>query len=96
MTIEQLLNLPPEGLEAIPDAALEEMLAPYFRFTRPDSPIGPQVNGSVMTPGSSRASMGGPKPLSKKAQMDLMMEKAMSRVVLSPEKKALLDSLRKK
>ena len=93
MTIEHLLGLPPEGLEAIDDAALEEMLAPYFKFTRPDSPIGPQINGSVMTPGSLRSQAKGP---TKKQQMDMMFEKAMTRVTLSPEKLALLASLRKK
>ena len=92
MTIETLLDLPPEGLEAISDAALEEMLAPYFRFTRPESPIGPQTNGSVMTPGRSSSSKGP----TKAQQMDMMMEKAMARVKLSPEKAALLASLRKK
>lgn len=92
MTIETLLDLPPEGLEAISDAALEEMLAPYFRFTRPESPIGPQMSGSVMTPGRSSSSKGP----TKAQQMDDMFEKAMSRVTLSPEKLALLASLRKK
>jgi hypothetical protein len=35
MTIEQLLDLPASGLEAIPDAELLKMLEPYFKFTRP-------------------------------------------------------------
>jgi hypothetical protein len=40
MTIEQLLDLPAYGLEAIPDDQLVKMLEPYFKFTRPDTSKG--------------------------------------------------------
>lgn len=81
MTIEQLLDLPPEGLEAIPDDKLTEMLAPYFKFTRPENPIGPKMNGSVMTPGSvgqrgPRASSagGGPNKSTMNAALNVLMK----------------------
>lgn len=80
MTIEQLLDLPPEGLEAIPDAELETMLAPYFKFTRPASPIGPVVKGSVMTPGNtpsrsySKPAGSGPLKSNVNAMLELLMK----------------------
>lgn len=35
MTIEELLNLPPDGFESMSDQELEKILAPYFPVVRP-------------------------------------------------------------
>lgn len=54
MTIEQLLDLPPEGLEALSDEELHAALSPYFQFTRPASPITAVTKGGVMRPGAGQ------------------------------------------
>ena len=36
MTIEQLLEVSVEELEAMPDSKLQEHLAPYLKISRPD------------------------------------------------------------
>ena len=43
MTIEQLLELPPEGLEALSDEQLTQYLSCYFPTTRPPEPIQPRI-----------------------------------------------------
>mgnify|MGYP003341389061 FL=1 len=43
MTIEQLLELPPEGLEALSDEQLTQYLSCYFPATRPPEPIQPRI-----------------------------------------------------
>jgi hypothetical protein len=39
MTIEELLELPPEGLEALTDEALVAHLSKYFQFSRPQQDL---------------------------------------------------------
>ena len=95
MTIEKLLDLPPEGLEAIPDAELEAMLAPYFKFTRPESPIATIVKGSVMTPGntSGRAPRSTPAGSITKSSAKAMLELALNTDNMTPEKMKLLKEM---
>jgi len=50
MTIEELLDLPAEGLESLSDEELVQQLSPYFKFTRPAMPILSMTSGKVLKP----------------------------------------------
>ncbi len=69
MTIEQLLDLPPSGLESISDEDLEKMLAPYFKFTRPAQPI---ATSGVLRPSATKAKK------EQSSMLETMMKKAIS------------------
>jgi hypothetical protein len=70
MTIEQLLDLPPEGLEAIPDAELEQMLSPYFATTRPAS--------GLLTPANTIAPRRAPSASTAKASNKALLDQMLS------------------
>ena len=56
MTIESLLDLPLEGLEALSDEQLHTYLSPYFQFTRPASPITAVAGkGTMLLPGAGQS-----------------------------------------
>lgn len=85
MTIEQLLELPPEGLEALSDEKLTELLSPYFAITRPkiDAP-------RVLTPANSGRAGG---KVGQKAMANAMLDRVLSDPNLSAEKLKVMKSL---
>ena len=70
MTIEQLLELPPEGLEALSDEQLTQYLSCYFPTTRPPEPIQPRIITSAKQNANVTA-----KRASKKEQLAELLAK---------------------
>jgi len=89
MTIEQLLDLPPEGLEALTDSQLVEMLGKYFAVTRPKSDI------KVLTPQSvGRKPATGGSSLPRLSQRTLL-DRILSDPNMTPEKLKTMKELMK-
>lgn len=68
MTIEQLLELPPEGLEALTDEQLTQCLSCYFPATRPPEPIQSRIITSTKQNSA-------PKRTAKKEQLAELLAK---------------------
>lgn len=76
MTIEQLLELPPEGLEALSDEQLVEILGKYFKFTRPQN-TGMLLPSASTTQRKPRAAVPSQKAIAN-AFMEKMLDPNLS------------------
>lgn len=77
MTIEQLLDLPPDGLEALTDEQLIAHLSPYFPITRPQRILTPTVSATAKT----------------KAVTKTIMDRVLTDPTMTPEKIRALREL---
>lgn len=71
MTIEQLLELPPEGLEALSDEQLVAHLSKYFQFTQP------QRTGLLVPTAPAKKPRAAAGSTTQKAMANAMLDKML-------------------